>query len=115
MKFKGLLLVNLAAIALAVFSLPIKTVAQDLNAETRVNVNKNFELNIDRERIQREDYRASTSVRLGEARARGLSLQVGAEVRATQIDLQLNNISGRVRFQADLDPLRERVRSLPSN
>lgn len=104
----GLCVITSAAITLGVLSPQV--IAQS-PASSNLSVNKDFELNIDRERIQRQDYRASTSISLGEVRARGVSLRVGAEVRASEIDMQLNNINGTVRFHADLEPLRERMRS----
>lgn len=66
---------------------------------------EDFELDIDQRRITEQDFHAETSVEAGGAGQGGLSLGVGAVVRASEIDLLLRNVRGRVRFRASLAPL----------
>ena len=75
------------------------------------SIDENFELNIDLRRITERDYQASTAVELGDANGRGVNLQVGVAVAASQIDVLLRNIRGRVRFRATLEPLLRRINS----
>jgi len=73
---------------------------------TQANVDENFELNIAERRITERDFFASTSIETGEASAHGLSLRVGVAVGASEIDVLLRNVQGRVRFRGSLDALR---------
>lgn len=67
------------------------------------NADEEFELNIDQRRIHEGDFRAETAVSTdGE---RGLQLNVGVALRASDIDVLLRNVRGRVRFRATLDPV----------
>ncbi|MBA3240363.1 MAG: hypothetical protein H0T60_03970 [Acidobacteria bacterium] len=67
---------------------------------------EDFELNIGDRRITENDFEASTEVASGaEGEGRGLDLRVGVMVRASQIDVLLRNVQGRVRFRANLDPV----------
>lgn len=67
------------------------------------NADEEFELNIDQRRIHESDFRAETAVSTdGE---RGLQLNVGVALRASDIDVLLRNVRGRVRFRATLDPV----------
>ncbi|MDQ1557839.1 MAG: hypothetical protein QOD32_899 [Pyrinomonadaceae bacterium] len=73
---------------------------------TQANVDENFELNIAERRITERDFFASTSIETGEASAHGLSLRIGVAVGASEIDVLLRNVQGRVRFRGSLDALR---------
>jgi hypothetical protein len=87
---------------------PIPTID---DTQSRRNVNKNFELNIKDRRILEQDYKASTSISLGEFSSRGLSLRIGAGVRASEVDIRLHNIQGKVHFHASGERLVESDRS----
>ena len=80
---------------------------------TRGNIDENFELNITERRITERDFFASTAIELGEASARGLSLRVGVALAASEIDVLLRNVQGRVRFRASLDALRRVLDARP--
>lgn len=75
-------------------------------ANTQPNVVENFELNIAERRITERDFFASTAIEAGEASAHGLSLRIGVAVGASEIDLLLRNVQGRVRFRGSLEALR---------
>jgi hypothetical protein len=79
-------------------------VAPTTNAQS--NVNENFELNIGERRITERDFFASTAIEAGESSAHGLSLRVGVAVGASEIDVLLRNVQGRVRFRGSLEALR---------
>jgi hypothetical protein len=70
------------------------------------NVDENFELNIAERRITERDFFASTAIEAGESSAHGLSLRVGVAVGASEIDVLLRNVQGRVRFRGSLEALR---------
>lgn len=76
--------------------------AQAPRAESS-NADEDFELNIDQRRINESDFRAETAV--SAEGARGLQLNVGVALRASDIDVLLRNVRGRVRFRATLDPV----------
>jgi hypothetical protein len=69
------------------------------------NVDENFELNIAERRITEHDFYASTAIETKADAPRGLSLRVGVAVGASEIDVLLRNVQGRVRFRASLDAL----------
>ena len=74
--------------------------------QTGTTASEDFELNIGDRRITENDFEASTEVVSGvEGEGRGLDLRVGVMVRASQIDVLLRNVQGRVRFRANLDPV----------
>lgn len=85
--------------------------ATGVPAQTETNIDETFELNIDSRRITERDYEASTAVEIGDAGGRGLNLQVGVAVAASQIDVLLRNVRGRVRFRATLEPVLQRINS----
>jgi len=70
------------------------------------DVSEDFELNIDERRITERDFYASTAIEAGEESARGLYLRVGVGVGASEIDVLLCNVRGRVRFHGSLEALR---------
>ena len=70
------------------------------------NIDENFELNIAERRITEHDFFASTAIETGADAAHGLSLRVGVAVGASEIDVLLRNVRGRVRFRGSLDALR---------
>lgn len=76
--------------------------AQAPRAESS-NADEDYELNIDRRRIHEGDFHAETAVSTDGAR--GLQLNVGVALRASDIDVLLRNVRGRVRFRATLDPV----------
>ena len=69
------------------------------------NVDENFELNIGERRITERDFFASTAIEAGETSAHGLSLRIGVAVGASEIDVLLRNVRGRVRFRGSLEVL----------
>jgi len=69
------------------------------------DVDENFELNIGERRINERDFFASTAIEAGEASAHGLSLRIGVAVGASEIDVLLRNVRGRVRFRGSLEAL----------
>jgi len=70
------------------------------------DMSEDFELNIDERRITGRDFYASTAIEAGEESARGLYLRVGVGVGASEIDVLLRNVRGRVRFHGSLEALR---------
>jgi hypothetical protein len=72
---------------------------------TPSNADENFELNIAERRITERDFFASTAIEAGEESAHGLSLRIGVAVGASEIDVLLRNVQGRVRFRGSLDVL----------
>jgi hypothetical protein len=74
-------------------------------ATTPSNADENFELNIAERRITERDFFASTAIEAGEASAQGLSLRIGVAVGASEIDVLLRNVQGRVRFRGSLEVL----------
>ncbi len=75
-------------------------------AGTQSNVDENFELNIAERRITERDFFAATEIEAGESSAHRLSLRVGVAVGASEIDVLLRNVRGRVRFRGSLEALR---------
>jgi hypothetical protein len=71
----------------------------------QANLDENFELNIAERRITERDFFASTAIETGADAAHGLSLRIGVAVGASEIDVLLRNVRGRVRFRASLDAL----------
>lgn len=65
------------------------------------NADEDFELNIDQRRIHEADFHAETAVSTDGTR--GLQLNVGVALRASDIDVLLRNVRGSVRFRASLD------------
>jgi hypothetical protein len=72
---------------------------------TPADVDENFELNIAERRITERDFFASTAIETDADNSRGLSLRIGVAVGASEIDVLLRNVQGRVRFRASLDAL----------
>ena len=74
-------------------------------ARAAATADEDFELNIGERRITEADYEASLSVAVGEEATHGLNLRVGTGVGASQIDVLLRNVRGRVRFRATLEQI----------
>jgi hypothetical protein len=73
------------------------------DAESPSSADEEFDLNVDQRRINESDFHAGTAVSTdGE---RGLRLDVGVALRASDIDVMLRNVRGHVRFRASLDPV----------
>jgi len=109
MSLTGFALAHLVGMAIAsAQDNPIPTID---NTQSSPNVNKNFELNITERRILEQDYKASTSISVGEVSSRGLSLRIGAGVRASEVDIRLHNIQGTVHFHANGERLVQSERS----
>lgn len=72
-----------------------------------VNVNREFNLNIKDENIIKKDYRAYTSIGIGESGKGRLRLRIGAMVNANAINMHLHNITGRVRFYSNWERLQK--------
>lgn len=81
------------------------------NSPLSTSVNKNFQLNIDSERIIEQDYKSSTSILFGEDSPDSISLQIGSVVRAREIDMHLQNIRGQVHFRGTWEPILQNLRS----
>ena len=64
---------------------------------------EDFELNIDSRRIHERDFQAETAVAAGAER--GLRLKVGVALGASEIDVLLTGVRGRVRFRGNLAPV----------
>jgi hypothetical protein len=64
---------------------------------------EDFELNIDVRRINEKDFHAETEAEAGGAS--GIRLRVGVALRASDIDVLLQGVRGRVRFRASLAPV----------
>jgi hypothetical protein len=77
--------------------------------QQRTTADENFELDIAERRITVKDYEASTSVETGDETTRGLNLRVGVRVGASNIDVLLRNVRGRVHFRGSLESLLERL------
>jgi hypothetical protein len=88
---------------------PVPPSAPSSVSADRTNADETFDLNITERRITERDFAASTSVEAGEESARGLRLRIGVEVGASEIDVLLRNVRGRVRFRATLDRVLERL------
>ncbi|HEX8559444.1 MAG TPA: hypothetical protein VF668_15185 [Pyrinomonadaceae bacterium] len=72
-------------------------------ATSGATADEDFELNIDLRRISERDFQAGTAVEAGGES--GLRLKVGATLRASDIEVLLQGVRGRVRFRASLAPL----------
>ncbi|HYH87135.1 MAG TPA: hypothetical protein VEX60_16905 [Pyrinomonadaceae bacterium] len=106
---------NAASVCLFILLTSVFVMAQTRPAETRprqavpperqmgTTANEDFDLNISERRITESDFRAETSVEVGDEGARGLNLRVGVAVRASEIDVLLRNVRGHVRFRASLE------------
>ena len=70
---------------------------------TGSNADEDFVLNIDVRRIREGAFHAETEVETDGTR--GLRLRVGVALRASDIEVLLRNVQGRVRFRANLAPI----------
>lgn len=75
------------------------------------DVAEEFDLNIVERRITERDFERSLDADID---ANDFRLRVGAGVEARQIDLVLRGVTGRVRFRASLESIRERIARLRS-
>jgi len=71
-------------------------------AESSKSPVEDFELNIDQRHINVGEYHAETAITA--EGARGIRLNVGVALRASDIDVSLRNVRGRVRFHGPLGP-----------
>ena len=96
--------------ALLIFSVAVR--AQDTGAkkDAATTANEDYELKIGESRKTETDYVRSTAVAVNQS---NVSVGVGAEVRARQIDVLLRGVTGRVRFRASLESLRRRLEQVP--
>lgn len=72
-------------------------------------VDETIDLNIPQRHIVQQNYRASTSVEIGPEQTRGIWLRVGVGVFASNIDVKLLNVTGRVRFRGTLEDVIKRI------
>lgn len=100
--FSAAFVILTATFAAAQTPAPPEPAAQSGGSAT---ADEDFELAIDQRRITESDFYASTEVVTGAGERGGLDLRVGAVVRASEIDVLLRNVRGRVRFRASLEPL----------
>lgn len=112
LSYAGLMLASMLASAAAQTrsnDTQLRPSSQTAPEATQSSADEDFELNIGERRITRDDYEASVSVAVGEEGARGLNLRVGVAVGASQIDVLLRNVRGRVRFRATLEQVLRRL------
>jgi hypothetical protein len=76
-------------------------------SQPRATADEDFELNIDVRRINESDFHAETAVET--EGAAGLLLRVGVSLRASNIEVLLRAVRGRVRFRASLAPVLRRL------
>jgi hypothetical protein len=76
------------------------------------DINEDLELNIIERRIQETDF--SRSMR-ADLQADDLRLLVGVGADAGRIDVTIRGVTGRVRFHASLERIRQRIAQLRSN
>lgn len=89
--------------------------AQTATPETQTTADENYELNISESRATEADYSRSTQVKVnGTGKQAGVSVGVGAAVRAEKISITLRGVTGSVRFRASLESLR-RIEKLKTN
>lgn len=69
----------------------------------RANADEEFELNIERRRIDEKEFHAETAVETDGAH--GLQLGVGVALRASEIEVLLLGVRGHVRFRGNLAPV----------
>ena len=69
----------------------------------QTNVDEDFDLNIDTRHIVEHDFFASTSVSFGDEQSP--LVRIGVALGAQEIDVQLRNVRGHVRFRASLDQI----------
>ena len=78
--------------------------AQTQSSQTSgATADEDFELNIGLRRISEGDFHAETAVETDGSR--GLRLKVGVALSASDIEVLLRNVRGRVRFRASLAPV----------
>lgn len=75
----------------------------------RTSADETFDLNITERRISESNYEASTSVEILEEAASGVNLRVGVMLGASNIDVLLRNVRGRVRFRGSLESVLQRL------
>lgn len=75
----------------------------------RTSADETFDLNIAERRISESNYEASTSVEILEEAASGVNLRVGVMLGASNIDVLLRNVRGRVRFRGSLESVLQRL------
>jgi hypothetical protein len=95
----------IAAATLAAAQTPAPPTPAPAARPDATTADEDFELNIDQRRITETDFHAATEVAREEGEPGGLDLRVGAVVGASEIDVLLRNVRGRVRFRASLEPL----------
>ncbi|MGC2238896.1 MAG: hypothetical protein WA584_22260 [Pyrinomonadaceae bacterium] len=78
------------------------------DAQDKTQADENFTLNITDERITETNYERSTQVEAGDDKT-GVTVRVGASVRAPNITLTLRGITGNVRFRASLEKIRAKI------
>ena len=102
----------LCSLLLAVFiclAMAEKASAQQGSGARLAQTDETVDLNIPERRITEPNYRAATAVEIGPEQTRGVWLRVGVGVFATNIDVTLRNVSGRVRFRGTLEPVLRRM------
>lgn len=73
------------------------------STQAGASADEEFELNIEQRRISEKDFHAETAVETDGAH--GLRLGVGVVLRASDIEVLLSGVRGRVRFRASLAPV----------
>jgi hypothetical protein len=87
----------------------VRQPAPDADAARRTNADETFDLNIPERRISESNYEASTSVEILEEGTSGVNLRVGVMLGASNIDVLLRNVRGRVRFRGSLESVLQRL------
>lgn len=75
---------------------------------TRVSADEDFDLDIAQRKITKSDYEASTQLEISNDQRR-LDLRVGVAVVASEINVQLQNVRGHVRFRGSLEQILQRI------
>jgi hypothetical protein len=77
----------------------------------RIQADETFELNITEKHFTEENFETSTSVGLGTADSKRLSLQIGVALRARTIKVDLRNVTGTVRFRGSVQRILDLVQA----
>jgi hypothetical protein len=81
----------------------------------RIQADETFELNITEKHFTEQNFASSTSVGLGTADSKRLSLQIGVALRAQTIKVDLRNVTGTVRFRGSVQRILDLVQARQPN
>ena len=89
---------------------PDSLVAHALSRLARVSIDTSYTLSIDRERWTATKLSASTAAGLAGMERASWAACAGARVHIERADISLENVQGRVRIRASVEPLLELLR-----